>query len=74
MAVREGDIIYIRARATNRVKFYENGTEITAAGRITACPITKDGEEGDYINVPQESVASVDAMKVAMRKMIERDG
>lgn len=74
MAVREGDIVYIRARVTNRVKFYENGTEITAAGRVTASPITKDGEEGDYINVPQESIVSVDAMRVAARKMIERDG
>lgn len=73
MAINEGSYVYVRAIATNRVRFYEDGIQQDRTG-ITVEPINKQGERYDYIEVPSDSVVSADAAKWAIRKQIEREG
>ena len=71
MSIYEGSIVYIRARATKRATFYENGTAVE--GVMVVQPITNDGVEQDYIRVPPQSVVSAQAAEIAIRRKIENE-
>lgn len=70
MAINEGDIVYIRARATKRAVVYNHGV---SEDGVVVSPMARDQTEFDYIVVPPESVISAEAAEWAIRKRIERE-
>jgi hypothetical protein len=73
MAILNGTYVYVRAIATNKVRHYENGVDITVPGTITIAPIDKEGHAYDYLLVPSDTVISASAAEWAIRKRIENE-
>jgi hypothetical protein len=65
VSIKEGDIVYIRARATKKATFYNRGCAMEDG--ITVVPISRDGKSYDdaYLYPPRGSVVSKDALQHA---------
>jgi len=71
MAIYEGSVVYIRGRATKKVRFYENGTEQDNNNEIVVQLMEADGTLGDYLRVPKTMVISADAIKARVTKAVK---
>ena len=71
MAVREGTVVYVRGRATKKVRFYENGTEQDNEQHIVVQLMEADGTAGDYIRVPMSMVISAEAIKAKVHRQVQ---
>lgn len=72
MAIRDGDVVYIRARATKGARVYENGTEVEG---VVVQPMDADGTMHDHVSVPRGTLMSKDKiMWLAERRVREQMG
>jgi hypothetical protein len=66
--IREGDVVYIRARATRAVTFYEGGV---SQDGVSVIPISRDGATHDALLAPPEAVISAKAIESAVTKAVK---
>jgi hypothetical protein len=66
--IREGDIVYLRARATKEAEFFDDGIRLDG---ITLVPLDREGNTHEYILAPKSAVISAAAIESAVTKKIK---